>query len=143
MPKDANFNIAILLDVLNQIDLTDVDTLYLQLDGAGDNKCKTMMAFCAALVHFHVFKRVKVSFLPVGHTHEDIDQLFGRLALALRNRDVRTVAELLEVMRGCFHPVPVVSGGVPVVLDFTTWIDESMFAQWSNITKHRCFKFEH
>ena len=51
-------------------------TLYLQLDNASDNKCRAMLALCDALVTQGVFKKIKVSFLIVGHTHEDVDQYF-------------------------------------------------------------------
>jgi len=53
--------------------------LYLQLDNTTKQcKGKYLSAFVAMLVHFDVFKKVVVGFLPVGHTHEDIDQFFSR-----------------------------------------------------------------
>ena len=51
-------------------------TLYLQLDNASDNKNTNVMAFCDYLVTTGVFRKIKVSFLLVGHTHEDVDQYF-------------------------------------------------------------------
>ena len=53
--------------------------LYLQLDSAGDNKSKTMARTMEFLVKQGIFLKIKVCFLPVGHTHEDIDAGFGRL----------------------------------------------------------------
>ena len=38
-------------------------------------------------MHKKVFKKIIVSFLPVGHTHEDIDQFFSRLAVYLRSHN--------------------------------------------------------
>lgn len=52
------------------------DVLYLQLDNASDNKNKTLTAFCSMLVEKGIFRKVKLSFLLVGHTHEDVDQYF-------------------------------------------------------------------
>ena len=48
--------------------------LYLQLDNT-TRQCKSrfMIGFLAWLVQNNVFDKVVVSFLPVGHTHEDID----------------------------------------------------------------------
>ena len=61
------------------------DVLYLQLDNTSKgNKCKEIVGYCGWLVDWKVFKKIIVSFLPVGHTHEDIDQFFSRLAIYLK-----------------------------------------------------------
>ena len=52
-------------------------TLYLQFDNCSDNKNKTTVAFLALLQECKVFDRIEFSFLLVGHTHEDIDQMFS------------------------------------------------------------------
>ena len=49
------------------------ETLFLQLDNTWkQNKNQFMIGFAGCLVQWGIFKRVVVSFLPVGHTHEDI-----------------------------------------------------------------------
>ena len=54
--------------------------LNVQLDNtAKDNKNRATLGYFAYLVGSGVFKRVIVSFLPVGHTHEDIDGVFGMI----------------------------------------------------------------
>ena len=64
--------------------------LYLQLDNtSGDNKNRYVMAFLAFLVQIRIFEKVKVSFMEVGHTHEDIDQFFSVIA-----NNVRTMGAL-------------------------------------------------
>ena len=62
--------------------------LYIQLDNT-TKQCKGrwVKAFCAMLVHHGVFQKIVVSYLPVGHTHEDIDQFFSRIATQLRLND--------------------------------------------------------
>ena len=50
-------------------------TLYLQVDGGSENKNRYLKAYCDRLVAFGLFKKVKVGYLMVGHTHEDIDQV--------------------------------------------------------------------
>ena len=52
-------------------------TLDLQLDGGPENKSKVFLAFCALLVARRLFTQVRVTRLPVGHTHEDIDSIFA------------------------------------------------------------------
>ena len=72
---------------------------YLQLDNT-TKQCKGrwVMAYLAMLVDSGVFKKVLVSFLPVGHTHEDIDQFFSRIAVQLRCRDAHSRLALSEVI---------------------------------------------
>ena len=70
--------------------------LYIQCDSASDNKNYTVAAYTEWLVRSGLFQKAKVCFLPVGHTHEDIDAVFGRLSKAFRNKQkvfVRTWAE--------------------------------------------------
>ena len=59
-------------------------TMYVQGDNASDNKCWTLLLFFAMLV-YHVYTNdVYFSFLIVGHTHEDIDQVFSILSRFLK-----------------------------------------------------------
>ena len=62
-----------------------------------DNKNRYVMAYCNMLVDLGVFERVELNFLPVGHTHCDVDQLFSRIAVALRGFYCLNFAHLLEV----------------------------------------------
>ena len=60
------------------------EILFMQLDNT-TRQCKSrfMMAWFGYLVHIGLFKEVLVSFLEVGHTHEDIDQMFSRISIYL------------------------------------------------------------
>ena len=53
-------------------------------DNASDNKCFTLILFLAMLVYHGYTQEVYLSFLLVGHTHEDIDQLFSVLSRYLK-----------------------------------------------------------
>ena len=54
--------------------------LRIQVDNCGkENKNQYMFAFCAILVKLRYFAEVYLSFLLVGHTHEDIDQRFKQI----------------------------------------------------------------
>jgi hypothetical protein len=78
------------------------ERLYLQADSASDNKNYTVAAYLEWLVRAGVFKKVKISFLPVGHTHEDIDAAFGRLSKAmhrLRTGKVTTWHQVFEAAK--------------------------------------------
>ena len=57
-------------------------TLYLQADNCyKENKNKYTLCFAALLVAWGWFDDVYMSFLPTGHTHEDIDRLFSFLRI--------------------------------------------------------------
>lgn len=49
----------------------------LQLDNCTDNKCAVVFAYAAYLVETGVFLVVELHFLPCGHTHIRIDQIFS------------------------------------------------------------------
>ena len=53
--------------------------LNVQMDNAtGDNKNRYVFCFWSLLVAKKIFREVYVNFMIVGHTHDDIDALFGR-----------------------------------------------------------------
>ena len=45
-----------------------------------------------------------MSFLVVGHTHEDIDQMFSCYARRLSKHDAKTLPELMEEIQASFSP---------------------------------------
>ena len=88
----SNMTIAILMNVLYMYKDSLPPVLYLQMDNCGrENKNRFVFAFCALLVELGVFRKIKVSFLMVGHTHEDVDQMFSRFSNYLRRTDVFTM----------------------------------------------------
>jgi hypothetical protein len=71
--------------------------LNIQLDNAcSDNKNQYVFSFFSLLVHKGVFREVYVNFLLVGHTHEDIDAMFGRWSRRLRKNDYPTLPMLMK-----------------------------------------------
>ena len=76
--------------------------LTLQLDNAcADNKNRWVFAFCSMLVYKRIFRDVYINFLIVGHTHEDIDALFGRWSMRLKTRDYPTLPLLMKSFMDC------------------------------------------
>ena len=54
------------------------DTLYHQIDGGSENTAKAWFALCELIVARRLCKKLVLTRLTVGHTHEDIDSKFGR-----------------------------------------------------------------
>lgn len=77
--------------------------LFLQLDNCSrENKNRYVMAYLEFLVANSVFSCVEAGFLPVGHTHEDIDQAFSRTSTRLRVTNAITLTDLHTALRKTF-----------------------------------------
>ena len=84
--------------------------LLIQLDNCTrENKNKFFLGYLEILVSLGLFNEIHVSFLPKGHTHEDIDQVFSCTARALRPTDAVTLSDLHSVLRSSYTPRPTVN----------------------------------
>ncbi|XP_078608286.1 uncharacterized protein LOC144880140 [Branchiostoma floridae x Branchiostoma japonicum] len=144
VPHDSNLTITIIMKVLQHEaqkrggSLPPV--LYLQLDNSyRENKNCFVFAFCSELVRQKVVKKVKIGFLLVGHTHEDIDQFFSRISATLKRSDATTIPELEQTITKSFTPAPQ-AFQVEHVMDFKAWFAEELEAISGHSIPH-CFKF--
>ena len=75
---------------------TSPPTLCIQADNCSrENKNKYMFAFCACLVALGHFREVQLSFLIVGHTHDDIGQQFSVILNILKRQDILSLKQML------------------------------------------------
>ena len=71
--------------------------LNIQLNNACyNNKNQYVFSFFSLLIHKGVFREVYINFLLVGHTHEDIDVIFGRRSHRLRVNDYPILPMLMK-----------------------------------------------
>jgi hypothetical protein len=124
-------------------------TLFIQMDNAaGENKNKYVFGFLSNLVAKGVFETIVVSFLPVGHTHEDIDQIFSQLAGKLGETSLTLSLEefdhlLSEVVRQSPKiRVPFSIIRSRAILDYKKFIDPYIAPGVKGHTKPHCFAFE-
>ncbi len=76
--------------------------LHVQLDNtSGTNKNNTVLAFLAMCVAMGLVTTCSLCFLRPGHTHEDIDQLFGSLAAYVKR--MLPVAHSMADFIKCFE----------------------------------------
>ena len=61
-----------------------------------ENKNKFIFGLCSMLVAQNIFQTVKMGFLMVGHTHEDIDQVFSVISRELKSRYVLTMPDMIK-----------------------------------------------
>ena len=68
-----------------------------------ENKNKYVLAYMSYLIKCNLFARIEMSFMLVGHTHNDVDQLFYLIGKALKH-NAFTIESLHEtVINGCQH----------------------------------------
>jgi hypothetical protein len=123
-------------------DLPLPSVLYLQLDNVSSNKSKVLFLYCSWLVMTGVFEKVKVGFLMVGHTHENTDQLFSRIAKLLKRANCHTMADLERLVRRAFTPSPA-TAHVTHVNDWVEYLtQEGNFQDIRDISFNHQFKIE-
>ena len=106
---DSNQVITSIMNVINDVRDSREGllpcVLRIQADNYGrENKNQYMFAFCVVLVRLGYFVEVYLSFLLVGHTHEDIDKRLSVISSTLKCHDIDSMRELLElVQKGASH----------------------------------------
>lgn len=95
-------------------------TFYVQADSAGDNKSQWMICFLAWLVECGYVAEVYLTFLVVGHTHEDVDQVFslGSRFLYRSSEIFYTFGAFLEGLREAYALLDATFTVVVTLLDW-------------------------
>ena len=102
--------------------------------------------------------QVRVNFLPVGHTHEDVDQLFSKIATHLNRVGAETLQgnvmtvqvaifkyknkppDLINVTKQSYTPVPTVVL-LEKIFDVRLWLAPSIHQIHGHSQPH-CFRFK-
>lgn len=115
---------------------------YIQVDNTSrENKNRFFLSYCESLVAWQVFDSVQVSFLPVGHTHEDIDQSFSVTADRLRHNDAITLDDLHSQLRETYNSHTQVSR-MACVVNWSGLVGaENCLRPVRQFTKYRYFAF--
>ena len=96
-------------------------------------------------MHWGVFERIYVNYLPVGHTHEDIDQFFSCINRYMRSHNAYSLADFLgNISRSCKKGGQKVNvGHWNTVPNFSAWIEPHICARSSieGVQEFRSFKF--
>ena len=119
--------------------------LYIQLDNtARENKNSTVFGYLSMLVDQGIFRKIKVNFLLVGHTHDHIDQMFSTFSRQLSRHDAFTLPKLFDVICDAYTPRPEVLH-LKEVYDFKRYISDGgvgnvkVLAQLNNISFNHIF----
>jgi hypothetical protein len=108
--SDPNLTIECLQTTLKKVESEQgflPPILYLQFDNCfRENKNAYMVAYCTWLVERGVFDKIVIGFLPVGHTHNEADQVASCFGLACRHHDVHTLKDLIGLLEKSYTPRP-------------------------------------
>lgn len=117
-------------------------TLYIQVDNCTrENKNTFMFSYVECLVAWGVFTEVHVSFLPIGHTHADIDQTFSCTSRRLRNTEAITMTDLMQQLRKSYTPEPSVSRMLHLINFSGLCKQEGCIGKVAPFSHFRFFKF--
>ena len=101
-PHDANITLNCLLLTLEKVKSKRQlgRNLFLQLDNTyKENKNIYVFRAMAYLIQQEIFETIDVSFLLVGHTHNDVDQVFSRISKKLFPCNVFSFEEMLRAIK--------------------------------------------
>ncbi|XP_074662021.1 uncharacterized protein LOC141914665 [Tubulanus polymorphus] len=102
-PHDSNMVMNVLLKTLWKESVNGhlPPILYLQADNTcRENKNRYLLAFLELFVRLGICHETNLSFLSVGHTHEDVDQMFSVIAGTLRKEEALTLDAMLQKLIG-------------------------------------------
>ena len=145
---DSNATCTMLEDVIKRVQTARStrnkalpEVLYIQLDNVGTNKNHWLLGYACWLVQEGIFLKVKINYLLVGHTHENIDQFFSRLSVSLQSQRAFTLDQMMDVVKTCSTPMPV-QHVVTEMTDVKTWLDAANVGGSHNIKKSHIFRIK-
>ena len=112
--------------------ISNYENLYIQLDNTvKDNKNRYVFSFCDYLIATGVFKSITVSFLPVGHTHEDVDRRFSYISHYLKNQNISlcSLEDLHEALRKSQQSTKVHVGRIKALHNFSGALEQQSCVQ--------------
>eukprot|EP00873_Tetraselmis_striata_P039489 jgi/Tetstr1/459753/TSEL_005106.t1 len=105
-----------------------------------ENKNRNVAALCNWLVSIGICDVIHLVFLPVGHTHERVDQIFSRICLALSRSSAYTIEAFLDLVAKAFSPTPEIAE-LSFSLDFSEWLRPHFQDHIQDISKPHKFEF--
>eukprot|EP00873_Tetraselmis_striata_P023583 jgi/Tetstr1/443847/TSEL_031801.t1 len=105
-----------------------------------ENKNRNVASLCNWLVSIGICDVIHLVFLPVGHTHERVDQIFSRISLALSRSSAYTIEAFLDLVAKAFSPTPEIAE-LSFSLDFSEWLRPHFQDHIQDISKPHKFEF--
>ncbi|XP_077869749.1 uncharacterized protein LOC144361813, partial [Saccoglossus kowalevskii] len=140
-PHDSNLTMNVLLEMLLERKQELGRTLHTQLDNCyRENKNRFVLCLGALLVEYDIFEEVYFSFLPVGHTHEDVDQMFSKIAGKIKKRNIYTLNDLLHAVTDSYTP-QIKTKQLTSVFNIKEWLMPHISGTFGGHSKPHHFRF--
>ena len=79
------------------------ETVFVQIDGGSENENVTLKAACELVCLKRIVKTIYLTRLPTGHTHEDIDAVFGHIWKWMRGTPIETLDDYCYGIQEAFE----------------------------------------
>jgi hypothetical protein len=125
------------------------ELLYLQVDGGAENANKLMLGFLELLASKRIIPTIYFTRLPTGHTHEDIDAVFGVIWKSNRLNSCETLDKFVDHVQQAFgsgtfnksstssaHDSNVEVRDVYVIPNYDSFISPSIDSNLKNLHKN-------
>jgi hypothetical protein len=146
---NANHQIYTLLYQLERLYTKNDDKLpsvvYVQIDGGSENVNKTVLAMLSLLVAKRVggVRQIVLTRLPVGHTHEDIDSIFGVLSRWIFKNYIKDPQGYETAIKQALSRKGITSEVIDVfvVPDFEAFISPYIDENFARYSQHICLLY--
>ena len=114
--KDYYFQTHYICKYYLKIDLFQMDNCW------RENKNKYMMSYLCHLVNQNIFKHVFINFFVVGHTHDDVDQMFSVLSRYFEGINAITIEDLHNIMFNAMIESIILLKHVQTFPNYSGWV---------------------
>ena len=126
------------------------DTVYYQIDGGSENSAKAMFGLAELIIAKRLIRKLVITRLPVGHTHEDIDAMFAKIWVHVRPQHVATMnayKKRIEEALGSNEKQPIDVIDIFAVPDYCSYLKPFIDAKFGRYCKTKWtqlqWMFEH
>lgn len=115
------------------------EVIYIQIDGASENANKALIGMLELMVHKGMAREIHLNRVPTGHTHDDIDGIFGVVWSHMENKCSETIDQYKNILVEGFikskssHSAVVVE--VNAILDYAKIIKPHIDPTFANFAR--------